>query len=376
MATQRFGFIFHPSAFSLWRRLAVLLLLAVVATGAAAVSFLWHRYQAQQERAEGLRAAHSGHFDDAEPLLRRALERNPDDRDLVKALALGHVGAGQFAEAELHLSRWCAFRPDDAEPFKQRMVVRHHRARAAGNAADQQRMMAEAAADGQRALQLDPDDGPVAQEVIWLLVQVGRFEEADQLCRRCLKQQPDDLWLTYLLAKIGHARGASADAGALLDALLQRHLQFTPVLLLRAVLYNEAGEWDKAVPLLRQVLALDRDHPKEARYQLSLALARTGQAEEAQRLMAQVQKDNLDALLASPHDPDAVGVKLQRADACLGAGSEEEAFRLLAPLLEPAPGSAPAHALLADYYERKGQPERAAEHRRRADNPRFQSRDR
>jgi Tfp pilus assembly protein PilF len=376
MATQRFGFIFHSSAFSLWRRLALLLLLAVVATGAAAVLFLWHRYQAQQERTEALRAAHSGRFDDAEPLLRRALERNPDDLEPIKALALGHVGAGMFAEAEPHLSRWCALRPDDAEPFKQRMVVRHQRARAAANGADQQRMMAEAAADGLRALQLDPDDGPVAQEVIWLLLQVGRVAEADQLCRHWLKQQPDDLWLTYLLAKIDYARGATADARALLDALLQRHLQFTPVLLLRAVLYNEAGESDKAVPLLRQVLALDRDHPREARYQLSLALARTGQAEEAQRLMAEVQKDNLDGLLAFPHDPDAVGVKLQRAEACLGAGREEEALRLLAPVLEPAPGSAPAHALLADYYERKGQPERAAEHRRRAENPRFQSHDR
>src|SRR5205823_4457765 len=153
------------------------------------------------------------------------------------------------------------------------------------------------------------------------------FDEADQLCRRCLRRQPGDPWLTYLLAKIGHARGAAGEAPALLDDLLQRYPEFGRALLLRGVLYNEAGESDKAIPLLRRVSSLDRDlllqaarykkagepdkaipllrqvssldQGREARYQLGLALARTGQAEEARRLMAEVQKDNLDRLLTS-----------------------------------------------------------------------------
>ncbi len=352
----------HP-----WRRLRLPLLLAVLAMGAVAVSFLWSAYQARHERAEGLRAAQLGRTSDAEPLLRRALERDPDDLDVVKALALGLLGIEELAEAEPHLSRWCALRPDDAEPFKHRMDLRHRRARAAPVAADQRRIMEEALADGQRALELDPQDDPVAGEVVWLLMQVGRFEEADQLCRRCLRRQPNDPWLAYLQAKIGHALGADAEAQALLDALLQQHPRFTRGLLLRAVLYNEAGEPDRAVPLLRQVLSLDRDRQQEARYQLSLALARTGQAEEARRVMAAVHKDNLDKLLASANNPDTPVVKLQVAETRLAAGQEEEALRLLTALLEQDPGFAPAHRLLASYYERQGEPERAAEHRRQAE---------
>jgi len=83
-------------------------------------------------------------------------------------------------------------------------------------------------------------------------------------------------------------------------------------------------------------------------------------------MMAEVQKANLDGLLVGPHDPHAPGVRLQRAECCLDVGREENALRLLAPLLKDASASAAAHTLLAAYYERQGQAERAAEHRRLA----------
>src|SRR5260370_3465547 len=148
------------------RRLLLVMLLVVAAASAALGSFAWARHHARQEREEGVRAAHSGRFADAEPLLRRTLERTPDDLDALRALALGYLGCGQLEEAEHHLSRWCALRPGDAEPFKHRMEERHRRSRTAPNAAEQQRLMREAVADGRQALQLDPDDDPVAQEVV------------------------------------------------------------------------------------------------------------------------------------------------------------------------------------------------------------------
>jgi tetratricopeptide (TPR) repeat protein len=262
------------------------------------------RHRAEAERAEALRAAQQGHFREAEPILRLARERNPDDLDVVKALALGYLGTEQLAPAEAELSRWCLLRPDDAPPFKQRMDVRHRRAQAAQAAADQQRLMQEALADGRRALEIDPEDGAVAQEVVWLMTQVGQLEEADALCRRCLRRQPGDPWLTYLLAKIAHGRGAGAEARTLLDGLLRQQPQFARGLLLRAELHNEAGEPEKAIPLLRQVLSLDRSQQKEARYHLSLALARTGQTEEAERVMAELQKDYQDGFLAAAKQED------------------------------------------------------------------------
>jgi tetratricopeptide (TPR) repeat protein len=266
---------------------------------------------------------------------------------------------------------WCGSETsgqrDDPEALKQRMDQRHRKARAAQAAAEGQRLMEEALADGLRVLELNPQDDAVAQEVVWLHLQLGQFDEADRLCRQCLRRRPGDPWLTYLLASVAHGRGGNAEAQGLLDALLRQYPRFTRGLLLRAVLFKEAGEPDKAIPLLREVLSLDPAFRREARYELSLALARTGQSEEAQRLMAELQKDNLDKLLASEHNPDTVGAKLHKAEACLAAHQEEEGLRLLNALLEQDPGFAPAHALLASYYERRGQSERAAEHRRRAE---------
>jgi tetratricopeptide (TPR) repeat protein len=318
------------------------------------------------EQLQALLPPRLGSFHDAEPGLRRALERYPDDLDVLKALGLGLAGSDRLAGAEPYLDRWCSLRPDDAEPYKQRMDLRHRRARQAAHAADRQQLMEDAVADGRRALELDPRGDDLAPEVVWLLTEVGRFDEADQLCRRCLRRQPDDPWLTYLLARIDHARGASAEARALLDALRERQPGFARALLLRAVLHNEDGEPDKAIPLLRQVLALDPTYGREAHYQLSLALARLGRADEARRAMAEVEKDNLATVLASANNRDTVGIKLQQAGVLLTTGGEDEACRLLTALLDQDPGCAAAHALLATYYERHGQLARAAEHRRRA----------
>src|SRR5207248_9167040 len=111
------------------------LLLVVVALAAVAVFFLWRGYQARHERAEGLAAARLGRFRDAEPSLRHALERDPEDVEVIQTLARGLLGTGRYAEAELPLGRWCILRPDDAKPFKSRMDARHHRAQAAPNPA-------------------------------------------------------------------------------------------------------------------------------------------------------------------------------------------------------------------------------------------------
>ena len=160
-----------------------------------------------------------------------------------------------------------------------------------------------------------------------------------------------------LVAVLSLAIGAGANSAmfSLGDALL-----------LRAILYREANQPEQAIPLLRQVLALGRQHQQDALYNLSLALASTGQTEEAQRVMAERQALRLEKQLATADYRDNPAFRVWVAETRLGAGKADEALRLLEKVLQDDPDYAPAHRVLAVYYEKQGQSDKAAEHRRRA----------
>jgi Tfp pilus assembly protein PilF len=137
--------------------------------------------------------------------------------------------------------------------------------------------------------------------------------------------------------------------------------------MLRALLFCDAGQYREAIPLLRKVIALDPQRQQTARYHLSLALARTGQEEEARKVMAEVQWAQAAKRLAGDGHPDNLELQVRVAEAQLGAGRSEEALRLLEAVLARDPDYAAAHRLLASYYEEQGQAARATEHRCRAE---------
>ena len=141
---------------------------------------------------------------------------------------------------------------------------------------------------------------------------------------------------------------------------------FAEALLLRAVLYHEAEQPDRAVPLLRQALAQKGCPRRECLYRLGLALAAAGQAEEARKAMAEVDLLNLTGAVANDHFPNNPAMRVQIAEAMLGVGRLADANAELDAVLAEAPDFAPAHRVKAAYHDRMGQPARAAEHRRRA----------
>jgi tetratricopeptide (TPR) repeat protein len=253
--------------------------------------------------------------------------------------------------------------PDDVGTLRARMEQHHRHARSERGPAERLRVLELALVDGQRVLELTPSDDEVRREVVWLLLSVGRFDEAEQNCRRCLTLAPDDLWLHYLLAKACHGQGKRAEAEKSLDRVIAAQPPFADALLLRAALHREADQPERAVPLLRRALEMPRVARKDCLYQLGLALAAVGQDEEARRVMAELQLLNLTNAVAHDQFPDNAAMRVQIAEASLDAGRPEEARELLERILSESPDFAPAHRVLARYYEQKGQPDRAAEHR-------------
>ncbi len=130
------------------RVLLILLGTLVLSLGAG---FGWYRLQTYLDRQHGLDLADNGHFDQAEPLLRRAVARNAEDAEVNRALALGYLaqkeGGPLLTEVEPLVTRWCRLLPEDPEPYRVRMELWLRLGR-----------YAPALADGEHLLELDPDD--------------------------------------------------------------------------------------------------------------------------------------------------------------------------------------------------------------------------
>lgn len=331
------------------------------------VTIYWAWDATPDRRDEALRLVERGRLAEAEPLLVAAAERDGNDAEVVAALALVKLGGTDAgAAAERYLSRWCELRPAEARPFQLRMDLRHRVARGMVIHADRLRVTETALSDGRRVLDLDPANDLVRREVAWLAFQVGRSADAEADCRQCLAAAPLDGWLNYLLAKVCHAQGKRAEAEAAVDRAVRARPDFAEALLLRAVLYYEAEQPDRAVPLLRQALAQKGCPRRECLYRLGLALAAAGQAEEARKAMAEVDLLNLTGAVANDHFPNNPAMRVQIAEAMLGVGRLGDANTELDAVLAEAPDFAPPHRAKAAYYDRVGQSERAAEHRRRA----------
>jgi tetratricopeptide (TPR) repeat protein len=344
----------------------VVVFLLAVALVALGVAIFWPWGTTPDRREEGLRLAGQGRLEEAEPLLVAAAERNPDDADVVAALAVAKLGGPDAAAAERYLSRWCDLRPAEARPFQLRMDLRHRVARGRASRADRLRDQEAALADGRRVLELDPANDSVRREVAWLALQVDQFAVAEAECRRSLSAAPADGWLTYLLAKTLHAQGKREEAATALDPFVRAQPNSPDALLLRGVLYVDADQPGRAIPLLRQALTMKGVPRRDCLYRLGLALAADGQAEESQKVFAEVELLNLTGAVANDSFPNNPAMRVQIAEAMLGMGRLPEANAELDAVLATAPDFPPAHRVKAAYFERTGQPEKASEHRRRA----------
>jgi predicted Zn-dependent protease len=339
--------------FWLWLAGAAILLAAVG-------GFLgWRQEQWRATRADALRLAKQNQFAEAEPLLQVVLSRKPDDVEVLRALAMSRLSARKPEEAESYLARWIDLRPNDTEPLNQRMYLwaSWHR-------------LPEAIEDARHLLQLDPNLLVIRQALADWLAGVGHYDEAEREYLLGLEQQPGDPTLLFGLAQVCHRKGDAARAASLTDEVLHKAPLNRMAMLLRAILYVEDNQPEKAISLLREVLAATNEPNQVARYYLSLALAQTGQAEEAQKVQAEMTAEEDRRIWAGRgHEPNP-GLLLRSAESLQAVGKSEEAMRLVDMVLEQDPDSPAAHRLLADYYEKHGQTAKAAEHKRRADRSR------
>lgn len=332
----------------------VFVLLLVCAISA---TLLWSR-QTSGRREEALAAAKADRFSDAEPVLKDLLFHSPTDAEVVEALARGYLKT-DAPVAEGYLVQWVGLRPDDPEP--RRLLFEMYR---------RGKQFEKAYPHGSKLLDLDPGDARLRNTLMGQAFSIGRFEESDAHCRVLLQARPGDRDLRAMSAEIRRARGDLSGAATVLDQLIADLPGYTPALLSRAILYLEMGQAERAIPLLREILKSDKLRQRVAGYHLAVALERTGDADGASRVTAEVRRlqDVANAEEALRNQPDNLELAARLGDELLGAGHTADGLKLLGTVLERAPTFAPAHRALAAHYERTGDAARAADHRRRAGN--------
>jgi tetratricopeptide (TPR) repeat protein len=411
------------SVLGLTLALLVLVLLLLVGTFAGLYGYALHQWQAAQaavkeDRAEEARsrldlclwlwphdsrvhflaaraARLSGHFDEADAHLKQCLklDRGPSQATELEYLlmraqtgeaeevadALRNYVDSKHAEtaliletlsrAYMHdlryglayacLSRWIDELPGTAKAF-------HWRAWVLERLSDPDGAMR----DYQRALELDPDLVAVRLRVAELLLERSRPGEALPHLERLRREAPER---ADVLARLGHCRflqGRAEEARQLMEAAVQKLPDDSTLLQNLASLDRQEGRADQAERRLRHALEVD---PTDvgAEYNLVLCLQHQGRDKEAAAALEhctkhralvdranQLLKDEARHPTRDPGPPAEVGALL------LGIGQERLGMYWLDQALIRDPGHQASHRILAEYFEKKGEPQKAARHRR------------
>jgi predicted Zn-dependent protease len=222
----------------------------------------------------------------------------------------------------------------------------------------------------QKALELDPEMVPARLRIAEMLLEDKQAPEALPHLELLRRQVPDDPQVKARMGICLFLQGRAAESRKLLEEAVT-HLPDDPALLVTlANLDLQDGHPDRAEGWLRRVL--DKDSADtEALFVLVQALRVQGRSEESAAALADYNEkkalvDKIHTFLQTKADDPNT-----KADELAEVGSlffqikrDRLGVQWLQRALERDPGCQAAHRALADHYERKGNADAAASHRR------------
>jgi len=317
-------------------------------------------YGAQQvEGEELLLLAQSGHLDRAEPHLARLLEEAHGDLpEICEAYVVGYFRHLKFDAAQRLLDRWQQEYPDDPQP---------HLLRASMWAHLEQWSKAEQAA--REALQRAPEHETARFGLAGALYRQNRYHEAATEYEWCLEADPQRYEARSGLADCLFNLGENDRARALFEQVLANDPEHFGAKLGMGQLALSDGRPDEALNWLTPA-ARTRPFDLGARYHLALALKATGREEEAGKHFdyvraAQAQLDRY-AVLSDvvAREPGNLAARHELGVIVLRYFDPAKGLGWLESVLERDPQHQSTHRVLAEYFERREERERAAYHRR------------
>lgn len=151
----------------------------------------------------------AGHFELAEALLDNAVEKNPDNVDLLFARSFLSTRMGNAAKSEQALYRIIELQPGDARALNQLGYA----------LADGSDRHDEALALLERAIAISPDDPAIIDSLAWAQYKLGRYEEALANLQRAYAAFPDPEVAAHL-GEVLWAMGRQRDASRVWESSL------------------------------------------------------------------------------------------------------------------------------------------------------------
>ncbi len=307
------------------------------------------------ERVVGVILFKSGRLTQAEPMLTRDLERNPQpDADRDEALARLYVQMYRFGPAWQAIERWTAAAPEDPKPHLLRAEV-------AAQTLGGTEQMANAFRE---ALRRDPRLKVARMGLADALRTQGQYAQALVEYQSLLSESPDDSDTLTGAGLAALAAGQESQAQVYLDQALKLDAKNVEAIDGRALISVRRREFLQALPLLDQALAIDPNQP-EIHYRRAIvldALERRDEARVERETTDRLRREaaELDALrkklLRSPRDTEAQG---HLAEWLLHHGLDEEGLVWAQRALSAPSGHPPTARVLAGYYEKLGNSARA-----------------
>jgi tetratricopeptide (TPR) repeat protein len=295
----------------------------------------------------------------AEPLIKNVQDGHPESALILETLGRASMRRLRYPSALSFFNGLIELRPDMARAYQFRGWVLERVNNPKG-----------AAEDYRRALELEPDHFAVRLRVAEMLLEDNRAPEALPHLEQLQRQAPNHPEVLARLGMCRFAQGQTDEARRLMEAALVHLPNDAGLLTNLGRLDLQEGRLVQAEQRLRK--AIDA-HPgdTEPRYSLASALQRQGRDVEAAAALQEhkkyralverankLLKDVADSPSATADDHAEVGSLLLkvRPDA-LGVYWLEQA-------LERDPAHRAAHQTLADFWDSKGQSDKAARHRR------------
>jgi tetratricopeptide (TPR) repeat protein len=297
----------------------------------------------------------------AQKELRAALKEKRIDVSLgFEALTRGYITGFRYADAAAALDEWLEREPKSADA----LLLRAQRRADLGQLDD-------AEADFSRALEIQPDRWDVRLRLAEVMCEQHKYDEAASHFVALRKSRKDEPGPVLGLARCRSNLGDNEEAVKLLDDLLAKQPKLADVLRERGRLAEILNEHEKAEACLRKAKAAN-PHDHLADLWLELCLAQLGRKAEAMKLAEErrrferelIRLDDLIKQVAK--SPDEPKPRHEAGDVCARLGRDEEALRWWKSALNEKSDFEPAHRSLADYYEKAGKKDLAAQHRKLA----------